>query len=255
MPLLTATAVALSRVGEWTAFTVRALLSAVAAVVRPGLWLKPLFDVLIGGLPLALVLGFALGAVIWMHTRGVLERTAGASELLPTVLAAAVLLELAPIGSGLIVASRTGASLGAELGAMRIGEQVDALELLGVSPMARLVGPRVLACVLGTPLLHGIIAAVAIGSGYAAESFAGRSTWLAYQTAVLNELYLHEVVPAGLKTFVFGGLVGATGCFVGLRAHGGSEGVGTAATNSVVACSLLVLASDVLLVGLIRAVG
>jgi phospholipid/cholesterol/gamma-HCH transport system permease protein len=253
MPRLDATLTTLARVGDWTAFTARAGIAALAAIVRPGFWLKPLFDVVIGGLPLALVLGFALGAVIWMHTRGVLERTAGAAELLPTVLAAAVLLELAPIGAGLIVASRTGASLGAELAAMRIGEQVDALELLGVSPTTRLVGPRVLACMIGTPLLHGIVAAVAIGSGFAAESIAGRATWLAYQTAVLRELYLHEVIPAGLKTLVFGALVGATGCFVGLRAHGGSEGVGQAATDSVVACSLLVLAADVLLVGLIRA--
>jgi phospholipid/cholesterol/gamma-HCH transport system permease protein len=252
MPIVPATAGFLSRVGDWVAFSARALAAGVAALLRPGWWLKPLFDVLIGGLPLAVVLGFALGAVIWMHTRGLLERTAGAAELLPTVLAAAVLLELAPIGAGLIVASRTGASLGAELAAMRIGEQVDALELLGVSPMLRLVGPRVLACVIGTPLLHGIIAAVAIGSGYAAESLAGRTTWLAYQTAVLRELYLHEILPAGLKTLVFGALVGATGCFVGLRASGGSEGVGRAATDSVVACTLLVLAADVLLVGLIR---
>lgn len=243
---------ALARVGEWAYFTARALAAAAAVVVHPGLWVRPLYGVLVGGLPLAAVLGVALGAVIWMHTRGVLERTAGAADLLPTVLAAAVLLELAPIGAGLIVASRTGASLGAELAAMRVGEQVEALQLLGVSPMRRLVGPRVLACVLAVPMLHVLVAALAIGSGFLAESLTGRTTWLAYQAAVLRELRLHEVVPAALKTLVFGGLVGATGCHVGLTARGGSEGVGRAATDGVVACSLLVLAADVLLVGLIR---
>lgn len=187
-----------------------------------------------------------------MHTRGVLSRTVGATDLLPTVLAAAVLLELAPVGAGLIVAARTGASLAAELAAMRVGEQVDALELLGISPMRRLVGPRVLACVLATPLLHVLVAGVALGSGFIAESVAGPTTWLRYQTAVLQELRLAEVVPAGLKTLVFGALVGVTGCFVGLTARGGSEGVGKAATDSVVACSLLVLAADVLLVGMIQ---
>jgi phospholipid/cholesterol/gamma-HCH transport system permease protein len=217
---------------------------------------RPFYGVLVGGLPLAAVAGLALGVVIWVHTRGVLSRTSpDAVEYLPTVLAAAVLLELGPIGAGLIVASRTGASLGAELASMRLGEQVDALELLGVSPIRRLVGPRVLACVLATPLLHVFIAVLAIGSGYIAETVAGHTTSLKYEHAVLQELRLADVVPAGLKTLVFGALVGVTSCFLGLSADGGSEGVGRAATDSVVASVLLVLAADVFLVGLIRLAG
>lgn len=243
----------LALVGRWTHFAARGTLYALAALPRPGRWLRPLYGTLVGGLPLAVVLGVALGAVIWMHTRSVLERT-GATEFLPTVLGAAVLLELAPVGAGLIVASRTGASLGAELAAMRVNEQVDALELLGVSPMRHLIAPRVLACVLAVPLLHALVSALALGSGFLAEMTVGSTSWLRYQTAVLAELRLNEVLPAGLKTLAFGGLIGVTGCFVGLNARGGSEGVGKAATDSVVACSLLVLLADVLLVGLIRAV-
>lgn len=241
-------------VGQWTYFVLRSVRYTAASIVRPQRWFRPFYATLVGGLPLAGVLGFALGAVIWMHTRSVLERTAGATELLPTVLAAAVLLELAPIGAGLIVASRTGASLGAELASMRIGEQVDALELLGVSPMRYLIAPRVLACILAVPLLHALVSALAIGSGFLAEATVGSTSWLKYQTAVLAELRLNEVLPAGLKTLVFGGIIGATGCFIGLNARGGSEGVGKAATDSVVACSLLVLLADVLLVGLIRVI-
>jgi phospholipid/cholesterol/gamma-HCH transport system permease protein len=209
----------------------------------------------IGALPLAIVTGIALGVVIWMHTRGVLERASpGAVELLPTVLAVAVLLELAPVGAGLIVAARTGASLGAELAAMKVGEQLDALELLGVSPLRRLIGPRVLACVLAVPVLHILIAVTAIASGYLAEVATGHTTILQYQSAVLRELYLVDVIPAALKTLVFGLLVGLTGCYIGLTAREGSEGVGRAATDAVVVCTLLVLAADVLLVGLIKAV-
>lgn len=244
----------LARIGDWTYFAARACVSAFTAVIRPGLWLRPLYSVLVGGLPLATVLGVALGAVIWMHTRQMLERTAGATNLLPTVLAAAVLLELAPIGAGLIVAARTGASLGAELASMRVSEQVDALELLGVSPLRRLIAPRVLACILAVPMLHVLVSALAIGSGFIAESMSSYTSWLGYRTAVLAELRLNEIVPAGLKTLVFGALIGTTGCFVGLTAKGGSEGVGKAATDSVVACSLLVLLADVLLVGLIRVI-
>ncbi len=235
-------------------FTLRALPASIASVTRPESWLRPFHAVLIGGFPLAAVAGLAMGVVIWLHTRDVLARTGtGAVEYLPTFLAAAVLLELAPVGAGLIVAARTGASLGAELASMRVSEQIDALEVLGESPMRRLVGPRVVACVLATPLLHILIAAMALGSGFVAESLTGSTTTLKYMTAALRELSLEDVLPAGLKTLVFGLVVGITGCGIGMRPREGSEGVGRAATDSVVACVLLVLTADVLLVMLINA--
>lgn len=242
------------RIGRVTAFGWRVLPATAAALVRPSWWLRPLHGMVVRALPLAAVAGLALGVVLWMHTRDVLARTGtGAVDYLPTFLAAAVLLELAPVGAGLILAARTGASLGAELASMRVGEQLDALELLGVSPTRRLVGPRVLACVFAVPILHVLIAAVALGSGYAAELVGGQTTWLKYQTAALRELYLGDVIPAALKTLAFGLVVGVTGCFLGTTAAGGSEGVGKAATDSVVACSLMVLATDVVLVGVIKA--
>ena len=241
-------------VGRLTAFAGRAVPAALRALAHPGWWVRPFYGMVVGALPLALVTGVALGVVIWLHTRDVLARTGtGAVEFLPTFLAAAVLLELAPVGAGLIVAARTGASLGAELAAMKVGEQLDALELLGVSPLRRLVGPRVLACVLAVPVLHVLIASTAILSGFVAESAAGGTTVLKYQTAVMRELYLADVLPAALKTLAFGLVVGLTGCYVGLTAGEGSEGVGRAATDGVVACALLVLATDVFLVGLIKA--
>jgi phospholipid/cholesterol/gamma-HCH transport system permease protein len=245
----------LTILGEWAVFAGRGTVATLRTVTQPGLWLKPFYNVLIGGMPLAMVAGLALGAVIWMHTRGVLARTGGgAVEYLPTFLAAAVLLELAPIAAGLIVATRTGASLGAEIASMQASEQVDALEMLGISPMVRLIGPRVLACLFATPLLHVIIATLAISSGFLAELVSGSTTVLKYQSAVMRELRLAEIVPAAMKTFAFGWLIGITGCFLGLRARGGSEGVGHAATQCVVWCTLLVLAADVFLVGLIQVV-
>ena len=244
----------LERFGRLVAFALRAVPTSVTALPRLGQWLRPFYSVVVGGLPLAIVTGLALGVVIWMHTRDVLARTGtGAVEYLPTFLAAAVLLELAPVGAGLIVAARTGASLGAELASMRVTEQIDALELLGVSPLRRLVGPRIVACVFAVPLLHVLIAATALGSGFVAEQATGSTTYLKYDTAAVRELLLQDVIPAGLKTLVFGLVVGVTGCFIGLNAREGSEGVGRAATDSVVACVLLVLAVDVLLVGLIKA--
>jgi phospholipid/cholesterol/gamma-HCH transport system permease protein len=243
----------LASVGDFAHFAGRAFVAAIAAVARPGAWSQQLYSVLIGALPLGTVAGIALGAVVWMHTHAALARTGGV-EYLPTVLAAAVLLELAPIGAGLIVAARTGASLGAELGAMKLGEQLDALEMLGLPPLRVLVGPRVLACVVALPLLHVYIAALALLSGYAAENIVGNTNWLRFQTASLRELYPEDVIPAALKTMVFGFLIGVAGCYYGMRAEGGTEGVGRAATAGVVASCLLVLAADVLLVGLIRVI-
>jgi len=244
----------ISWLGRFSAFAVRAIPAAARALARPSWWLRPFHGMVVGALPLAIVTGVALGVVIWLHTRDVLARASpGAVELLPTFLAAAVLLELAPVAAGLIVAARTGASLGAELASMRVGEQIDALELLGVSPLQRLIGPRVLACILAAPVLHILIAATAIASGYVAEVASGGMTLLKYQTAVMRELFLVDVLPAALKTLVFGLVVGLAGCFIGLTAGEGSEGVGRAATDSVVVCALLVLAMDVVLVGLIKA--
>ena len=119
--------------------------------------------------------------------------------------------------------------------------------------MRVLVGPRVLACMMALPLLHVYVAALALLSGFAAENVVGSTNWLKYQTACLRELHPADVVPAALKTVAFGCLIAAAGCYHGTRATGGTEGVGRAATAGVVAACLLVLAADVLLVGVIQA--
>jgi len=245
---------------EWLASTSQFMLfafrggrAALKSVPRLSWWIRPFHGAVVGALPVSIVLGVALGVVIWIHTRDILARTPGAADYLPTILSVAVLLELAPVGAGLIVAARTGASLGAELSSMKVTEQIDALELLGVSPLRCIIGPRVLACVLAVPVLNVLIAATALLSGFVAESVVGSTTMLKYQTAAMRELYFSDVLPAAGKTLVFGFAVGVTGCFIGLAAKEGSEGVGQAATDSVVACTLLVLASDVIVVELIEA--
>jgi phospholipid/cholesterol/gamma-HCH transport system permease protein len=242
---------ALVAIGEFSYFALRAFLAALTALGRPGALLQQIYSILLGALPLGIVAGVSLGAVIWMHTHSLLAQF-NAAEFLPTALAAAVLLELAPIGAGLIVSARTGASLGAELGAMRLSEQLDAMEMVGVPPMRELIGPRVLACMIALPLLHVLIAALAILSGFLAENLIAHTTWLKYETLALMQLRAEDVIPAALKTVVFGYLIGVAGCFYGMRAEGGTEGVGRAATSGVVASCLLVMAADVILVALIQ---
>lgn len=242
------------RVGRFAHFAIRSLPEALRPPLRPRELTTQLYRIFLGSLPLALVLGLAIGGVIWMHLRGALQTVGGpgAVQYLPQALALAVVLEFAPIGAGLIVAGRTGASLGAELGSMRLTEQIDALEMLGPSAMRELVGPRVLACMLSMPFLTIFIAYLALAAGYGAEAIGGSLSWTQYQNEVLRVLYPADVIPAVLKTIVFGFLIGVTGCYFGMNAEGGTEGVGHAATRGVVVSIFLVLVANVMLVRLIQ---
>ncbi len=237
--------------GRYTYFAMRALIAALLAVRHPRAVLVQLHSILLGALPLGAVAGLALGAVVWLHLHQLLKRF-NAEAYLPQALALAVVLEFAPTGAGLIVAGRSGASLGAELGSMRLTEQIDALEMLGLSPLYQLVAPRVLACILALPILTVFIGYLALAGSFAAEVMGGNLSWVQYQSASLRSLRLGDVIPATLKTMVFGYLIGVTGCYFGLEATGGTEGVGRAATRGVVVSTFLVLASNVLLVRVIQ---
>jgi phospholipid/cholesterol/gamma-HCH transport system permease protein len=244
---------ALENLGHVLQFAGRALWAAPFSVLRFRELARQLYNVLLGALPLAGAAGLALGVVIWIHLHGILtEFNPEAVRLLPKFLAVAVVLEFAPIGAGFIVAGRSGASLGAELGSMRLTEQIDALEVLGLSPMYHLVGPRVLACMLALPLLTVFIGFLALAGSYGAEALGGNLHWSEYQHLWLSNLRWHTIIPATLKTVVFGYLIAVTGCYCGMNAPGGTEGVGRAATRGVVGSIFLVLASNVILVKAIQ---
>lgn len=241
----------LENLGQFTYFAAKALLAALAAPARPATLLVQFYQVFLGVLPLGLVAGLAIGAVLWLQLHGIFQRFQ-AEQYLPQALALAVVLEFAPIGAGLILAGRAGASLGAELGSMRLSEQIDALEVLGLSPLRFLVGPRVLACVLTMPLLTVFMAYLALAAGFLGEAVGGSMSWRQYLNETERVLTLQDVLPAVLKTAVFGYLIGVTGCYSGLSATGGTEGVGRAATRGVVVSIFLVLVSDVVLVRIIQ---
>jgi phospholipid/cholesterol/gamma-HCH transport system permease protein len=242
----------LATVGRYAEFAWRALPAALLAWRRPDECLRQLHNILLGALPLGLVAGVSLGVVVWLHMHGVVSPEL--RHKVPEFLALGVVLEFAPLGAGLIVAGRSGASLGAELGSMRITEQLDALEALGQSPRQQLVGPRVLAAMLTLPLLTIYMGAFALGSSMGAELLGGTLSLTQYQNDLLRGLARAHVVLATLKTVVFGYLIGVTGCYFGMQASGGTEGVGHAATQGVVYSILLVLLSNVVLVKVIQLV-
>ena len=241
---------AVERMGRFVHFAARALPASAAALLEPREWSRQLYVVLVGALPLGLVTGLALGIVVWMHLHGVVS--AEYAVHVPKYLAMAVVLEFGPLGAGLVVAGRTGASLGAELGSMKVTEQIDALEAMGLSPWRHLIGPRVLACLVSLPILTVYIGAVAIGGSFLAEMLGGTLSATQYRLEVMRGLAEAQPVPSTLKTVVFGYLIGVAGCHIGMNAAGGTEGVGQAATRSVVASILLVLIANVVLVKVIQ---
>ncbi len=244
----------LESLGHAIYFAGRALLALPFALRRLSSLHVQLHQILLGALPLGVAAGVAIGAVVWLHLRGSLQTVGGpgAVQYLPQALSLAVVLEFAPLAAGLLVAGRSGASLGAELGSMRLTEQIDALEVLGLSPLRELVAPRLLACMVALPLLTLFIAYLALGAGFVAEALGGSLSWTQYRTECLRVLTLSDAIPAVLKTVVFGYLIGVSGCWFGMNARGGTEGVGQAATRGVVVSIFLVLVADVVLVKLIQ---
>lgn len=241
----------LENLGRAAHFAWLTLVALPVACGRPREVYRHLHHVLLGALPLGSITGLALGLVVWMHLHGVLAQFgSGYQLLLPQALGLAVVLEFAPLSAGFIVAGRSGAGLGAEIGSMRLTEQIDALAVLGMSPIKELAAPRILACMLALPLLTIIVDYLALLGGFAAESLGGSLSWLEFRSAWMSLLRIEDVVPATLKTVVFGFAIGVAGCYVGFdaRGEGGTAGVGRSATRGVVWSLFLVVVTNVVLV-------
>jgi len=201
-------------------------------------------------LPLAVLAGFATGAVLSLSTRDSLNRF-GARSLLPAVIVLSIIKESGPIITALVVSGRAAAGIGAELGAMKVTEQIDAMEVSAVNPYKFLVATRVLACILMLPLLTLVMDFCGILMGWVATTLANPISLRLFINQGFNNVAFGDFLPSTLKTMVFGLIIGLVACFQGMRTHGGTEGVERAATTSVVVSSLLIILADVLLVRLI----
>lgn len=206
-----------------------------------------------GSLPIVLVAGLSVGVVTWLQTRRLLV-TYGIEATLPSVLAAAVMVETGPMLAALLVAGKMGAGLAAELGSMVLTEEIDAREVLGADPIPTLVVPRVLACMIALPFLAIVLDGSAVLGGMLAEQLGGRLTAQAFWQKSLLFLKLSDVIPATLKTCVFGLGIGLLGCWTGLRVDRSTEAVGRAATQGVVRAMIAVFATNVAIVPWIQAV-
>jgi phospholipid/cholesterol/gamma-HCH transport system permease protein len=209
--------------------------------------LRQIYEIGWRSAPLIVLSGFAVGGVLSMHTRATLERF-GAESMIPTALAFALVKETGPLVAGLLISGRVGAGIGAELGGMRVTEQIDALESLAVDSFKYLVVTRVVACVISLPLLTVLIDFAGLAGGFLAETVISGTSFTYYFNAAFRSLSFSDYVPPTLKTMVFGFLIGSTSSYLGYHATGGAEGVGRAATQSVVLSSIFLIVLNVILV-------
>lgn len=201
-------------------------------------------------LPLVALAGAAVGVVLSLQTRASLARF-GAKSLLPSVVIFSMIKETGPIITALVVAGRVAAGIGAELGSMKVTEQIDAMESSAVDPFKYLAATRIVACILMLPLLTMASDFCGILMGWVSQTLAEPISLRLFLNNGLNGVSFSDLLPPTLKTAVFGAIMGAVACFQGMRASGGTAGVGRATTSAVVFSSILIIVADVILVRLI----
>jgi phospholipid/cholesterol/gamma-HCH transport system permease protein len=204
-------------------------------------------------LPLVAAAGAAIGVVISMEARYSLSRF-GAKSMFPTTLVYSVIQVMGPIMTGLIVSGRVGAGIGAELASMKVTEQIDAVEASAINPYRLLAATRILACILMLPLLTLAADACGLLMGWFAQAMVEPLSFHQFIESGFKGAKLSDFLPPTFKTAVYGLIIGLIACFQGMRTRGGAEGVGRAATNSVVLASLFVILADVVLVKFILVV-
>jgi phospholipid/cholesterol/gamma-HCH transport system permease protein len=203
-------------------------------------------------IPIVLLTGFFTGMVLALQA-SVQLKTFGATMYIGRLVAASMIRELGPVLAGLMVAGRVGSGIAAQLGSMRVTEQIDALNTLGTDPIRKLVTPRVLAALIMMPTLTVINDFVGIlGGSVISSAYVGIPTSLYWRTVfeqIASDGFVFKYLPNDfihglLKPFVFGGIISLVGCNFGLKTTGGTEGVGVATTRTVVTASILILVVD-----------
>jgi len=192
---------------------------------------------------LVAITGFIIGLVITLQTRPTLEEF-GAESWMPSMVSISIIREIGPVIIALTFAGRIASGIGAELGSMRVTEQIDAMEVSGTNPFKYLVVTRVLAATLMLPILVLMGDAIALYGSYIIENIKGEVSFLLYFNKVFDALEFGDIIPAIIKTYFFGFAIGLVGCFKGYYCEKGTVGVGLAANSAVVFASMLLFILD-----------
>jgi len=208
---------------------------------------KQCFQIGYKSLPLISVTGTIMGLVLTIQSRPVLARF-GAESLLPGMVAVSLIREMGPVITGLICAGKIASSMGAELGSMKVTEQIEAMEVSSTNPMKFLVVTRVWAAVLMVPILILYADGLGILGSWVGANLKGDVSFTLFFSQAFSHIGFIDLIPAFIKSFFFGAVIGMVGCYKGYNAGRGTESVGIAANSAVVISSLLVLIVDVIAV-------
>ena len=192
--------------------------------------------------PVVCLLGFLIGAILAFQSAPALEKFGG-RDLIPTLVSISVVRELGPLISSILMAGRTASAFAAELGTMKVTEEVNALRAMGLNPVRFLAVPRVLAAIATAPLLAVISSAMGVVGGYSVMVNYGFSVDR-YARQVQHALTYKDLIGGEVKTLVFGLIVGGVGCLRGLRTGNGPGAVGDSTTRAVVASIVLIIVAD-----------
>jgi len=215
-----------------------------------GLHFKQMEEVGTKSIPVVLITGVSTGMVLALQSYNGFQRFR-AESLVGTVVALSMTRELGPVLTGLMVAGRAGAAMAAELGTMRVTEQIDALASMGVNPVRYLVFPRFIAGLVMLPILTVLADWIGILGGYLVAVGLLDVNPTVYIRRTLDYLEVSDVYGGLLKAVVFGGIIALISCHRGFTAGGGAEGVGRATTGAVVVSCMLILISDYFLTALL----
>lgn len=198
-------------------------------------------------LPLVSVTGIIMGLVLTIQSRPVLV-SFGAVSMLPGMVVISLIREMGPVITALICAGKIGSGMGAELGSMKVTEQIDAMEVSSTNPIRFLVVTRVLAATLMIPILIIYADTLGILGSWAGANIKGNLTFILFFSQAFNHVDFIDFLPAIAKSFFFGAAIGLVGCYKGYNAGRGTESVGIAANSAVVLSSLLVIILDLIAV-------
>ncbi len=200
-------------------------------------------------LNIVLITGFVLGFVLTLQSLPTLQQF-GAEGYVPNMVSISIFREIGPVITSLICAGKIASGIGAELGSMKVTEQIDAMDVSGANPIQYLVVTRILACTFMVPLLVLFADAVSLLGGYVGTSTAGGMTAALYFSKSFSSLVFSDFFPAFIKSIFFGFTIGFVGCYKGFKANKGTESVGIAANSAVVAASVWIIILDAVAVQL-----
>jgi phospholipid/cholesterol/gamma-HCH transport system permease protein len=223
---------------------------AVSHLVRPPIyWLlifKQILRIGYFSLPVVGLTAFFTGAVLCLQIY-IGGNRYGAEAFVPQIVVLGITRELGPVIAGLMVAGRVSAAIAAEIGTMRVTEQIDALTTLSTNPMKYLVTPRLIAAVISMPILVAIADSIGVFGGYIVATKSLNFNPAAYMRNTANFVTQDDIVSGLVKAAVFGFIIALMGCYSGFTSKGGAQGVGAATTNAVVSASILILAANYIL--------